>query len=79
LKKAGPAAPAAPVGGRSGLLGDIKNRSFALKKVEERQAAEVAKPAVAVSGAAASIAAVLARRSAISGDDSDSDNDEWEE
>lgn len=79
LKKAGPAAPAAPVGGRSGLLGEIKNRSVALKKVEDRKAEEVAKPAMPVSGAAASIAAVLARRSAISGDDSESEDDEWDE
>lgn len=79
LRKAAPAPAAAP-SGRSGLLGEIKNRGFQLRKVEERKEEEKAKPPI-VSGAAASIAAVLARRTAISGGDSDSDgdsDDDWD-
>lgn len=79
LRKATPTA-AAPPSGRSGLLSEIQGRNFALKKVEERKQEEVSKPPAMISGAAASIAAVLARRSAISGDDSDSgeSDDDWD-
>ena len=72
------AAAAAPDAGRGGLLGEIKNRSFQLKSVqavEQRQQ----KPA-AGAGGLSSIMDVLARRTAIVGNDSDSDdNDEWDE
>ena len=78
LRKAAPVAAAAPAG-RSGLLADIKNRGFQLKKVEERKAEEKVGPAIVPTGAAASIAAVLARRSAIGGDDSSEDEaDDWD-
>ena len=81
LRKAVPA-PAAPPTGRSALLSDIQNRGFQLRKAEERKQEDTkrAPPAIAPTGAAASIAAVLARRSAITGDDSDSDgdDDEWD-
>jgi WH2 motif len=73
------AAAAASDAGRGGLLGEIKNRNFQLKAVD-RTAAEEKKPAVA-SGGLSSIMDVLARRTAIVGNDSDSDdnNDEWDE
>ena len=77
LRKADSAA-AAPDAGRGGLLGEIKNRGFQLKAVDKLPV-EQRRPAAA-QGGLSSIMDVLARRTAIVGNDSDSDeNDEWEE
>lgn len=66
-------------GGRGGLLGEIKNRSFQLRSVDKAALVEEKKPIPPSSGLS-SIMDVLARRTAIVGNDSDSDdNDEWDE
>ena len=84
LRKADPAAAAAaaPDAGRGGLLGEIKNRGFQLKSVDKAVVEQRQRPAAAAAaaGGLSSIMDVLARRTAIVGNDSDSDdNDEWDE
>ena len=59
-------------------MGEIKNRNFQLKAVDRALVEEKKPPAP--TGGLSSIMDVLARRTAIVGNDSESDdNDEWDE
>jgi hypothetical protein len=73
-------AAAAPEPSRGGLLGEIKNRNFQLKAVDRQVVEQRQQKPAAGAGGLSSIMDVLARRTAIVGNDSDSDdNDEWDE
>lgn len=82
LKKADAQSPERRLSGRGGLLSEIRNKNFQLKKVEKAAPSPAATAASTMPGGGgmASIMSILQRRAAIQGsDDEESEDDDWED